>query len=75
MELLHVKVAPLGMLIKSAGSAEEPGHPLTLGTASIVGVGRIVIVNDEVDPVHPFNVGVTETVPTTFVFVAFAGAL
>ena len=74
-ELLHVKVAPAGTLTKSAGSANDPGHPLTLLIALIVGVGRIVIVKDELDPEQPFNVGVTVTVPMTSAFVALAGEL
>ncbi len=75
MELLHVKVAPAGILTKSAGSANDPGQPLTLLIALMVGVGRIVIVNEELDPVQPFRVGVTETVPTTLALEVFAGAL
>jgi hypothetical protein len=75
LELLQVKVAPAGTLTKSAGSAEDTGHPLTSLMVLIVGVGRIVMVNVEVDPVHPLRVGVTDTVPTTFEFVIFAGAL
>ena len=75
MELIHVKVAPAGTLTKSAGSADAPGHPLTLLIALMVGVGRTVIVNEELEPVHPFKVGIIEMVPTILVFVVFAGAV
>ena len=74
-ELVHAKVAPLGMLTKSAGSADELGHPLTLLIGLIVGVGRIVIENEALNPLQPFRVGVTETVPTKLVLEVFAGAL
>jgi hypothetical protein len=75
LELLQVKVAPAGTLTKSAGSAADPGQPLTLVMVFIEGVGRIVMVNEELDPVQPFRVGVTETVPTALALEVFAGAL
>ena len=39
------------------------------------GVGRIEIVKEELDPVHPFNVGITAIVPVIVAFEVFAGAL
>ena len=75
LELFQVNEAPAGTLTKSVGSTNEPGQPLTSLIGLIVGVGRIVIVKDELDPAQPFKVGVTVTVPVTFAFDVFTGAL
>ncbi len=73
-EFVHVKFAPVGLLLKSTGSAVAPGQAVMLLIELTVGVGSIEIVNVEPAPTHPLRVGVTDIDPVIAAAVELVGA-
>jgi len=71
---VHAYVEPDGVDENTDAATVAPLHGVTLVRAPNVGVGFMVIVNVFAVPRQPFNVGVTDTVPTMSTPVAFAGA-
>jgi hypothetical protein len=72
---VHAYVDPDGVDEKAEVATVAPLHGVRLVSVPNVGVGFMVIVNVFAAPGQPFNVGVTDTVPTMSTFVAFAGAV
>jgi len=72
---VHANVDPEGVVEKTDAATASPLHFIRSSGSAITGVGFIVIVNVFAGPEQPFNVGVTETVPTMSTFVAFDGAV
>jgi hypothetical protein len=72
---VHAYVDPDGVDEKAEVATVAPLHGVRLVSVPNVGVGFMVIVNVFAAPGQPFNVGVTDTVPTMSTPVAFAGAV
>jgi hypothetical protein len=72
---VHANVDPEGVVENTDAATTSPLHGVRLVSVLNVGVGFIVILNVFAGPEQPFNVGVTETVPTMSTFVAFDGAV
>jgi len=71
---VHANVEPDGVDENTDAATTSPLHGVTLVSVPNEGVGFMVIVNVFAVPGQPFNVGVTDTVPTMSTPVAFAGA-
>ena len=74
LELVHVKLAPVGLLLKAAIFMVAPGHTAILFNWFTVGVGFIVTGKFVGVPVQPLSVGVIIMVPVIFEPEALAGA-
>ena len=72
---VHAYVDPDGVDENADAATTSPLHGVRLVSVLNVGVGFIVILNVFAVPEQPLNVGVTETVPTMSMFVAFDGAV
>jgi hypothetical protein len=72
---VHANVDPEGVDENADAATKSPLHGVRLVRVPNVGVGFIVILNVFAGPEQPFNVGVTDTVPTMSTPVAFDGAV
>ncbi len=63
LELVQVKVPPVGVLVKLVAATTPVLQTVTLAGTVAVGIGLTVMVKVEAVPVQPFKTGVTVIVP------------